>query len=276
MNLSFAKMHGLGNDFVVLDQRNNPLRLSEGQIRLMSDRRNGVGFDQMLCVEPSTHASAQFAISIFNADGGRAEQCGNGIRCVARFLERKRLIKKDKFVIESSGALIGIVLEGDGSVSCNMGVPEFEPAKIPFIADTRSTCYTLTAGGQTVSVGTVSMGNPHAVLEIEDVDTAQVEQLGPMLEHHSAFPERANIGFMQINAPDQIRLRVHERGVGETRACGSGACAAVVVGRSRGQLDERVSVELTGGSLEIFWGGEASPVWMRGPATWVFEGNIEV
>ena len=276
MNLSFTKMHGLGNDFVVLDQRERPVRLNNQQIRLIADRRNGVGFDQMLWLEHSSNPAADFALSIFNADGGKAEQCGNGVRCVARYLERKKLISTENFVIDSAGTLVGIKLESDGTVSCDMGTPVFEPARIPLRAERRSAHYNLTVDDEAVSVGAVSMGNPHAVLEVDDVDTAPVERLGPAIEHHPDFPERVNIGFMQITDRRQIRLRVHERGVGETRACGTGACAAAVVARSRGLVEERVSVRLAGGSLEIFWGGESSPVWMRGPATWVFEGNIDV
>lgn len=276
MNLSFTKMHGLGNDFVVLDQREQPVRLNNQQIRMIADRRNGVGFDQMLWVERSSNPAADFALRIFNADGGKAEQCGNGVRCVARYLERKRLIKNEKFFIDSGGTLVGIKLESDGSVSCDMGTPVFEPARIPFRVERRSTHYNITVGDEAVSLGVVSMGNPHAVLDVDDVNSAPVERLGSAIEHHPDFPERANIGFMQITDRDQIRLRVHERGVGETRACGTGACAAAVVARSRGLVEERVTVSLTGGRLEIFWGGESSPVWMRGPATWVFEGNIDV
>ena len=276
MNLSFAKMHGLGNDFVVLDLRQSPVQLSTRQIRQIADRHRGVGFDQMLCLEPPSNPSAEFAFSIFNADGGRAQQCGNGARCVARYLERKCLIDSDKFLIESQGAMIGVKLEGDGTVSCDMGAPSFEPAQVPFRADRRAARYELSADGETVSVGVVSMGNPHAVLMVDDVDTAPVERLGAVLECHADFPEHANIGFMQVTARDEIRLRVYERGVGETRACGTGACAAVAIGRCNGDLDERVSVHLCGGTLEVSWGGESSSVWMRGPATWVFEGTIEV
>ena len=269
-------MHGLGNDFVVLDQRDNPVRLNDRQIRLIADRRSGVGFDQMLWVEHASNPAADFGLNIYNADGGKAEQCGNGVRCVARYLERKKLIDQENFVIESCGSLIGIKLERDGTVSCDMGIPVFEPARIPLRANRRSEQYNLAVGDEAVSVGAVSMGNPHAVLEVEDVDTAPVERLGPAIEHHPDFPERVNVGFMQITDRRQMRLRVHERGVGETRACGTGACAAAVIARSRGLVEERVSVRLSGGSLEIFWGGESSPVWMRGPATWVFEGNIDV
>ena len=277
MDLNFAKMHGLGNDFVVLDLRASPVRLSTRQIRQIADRHQGVGFDQLLCLEPPTNPSAAYAFSIFNADGGRAEQCGNGVRCVARYLERKHLISSDNFLLESQDVILGVRLENDGAVSCDMGPPSFEPAEIPFRAKERATRYELSADGESVSLGVVSMGNPHGVLMVDDVDTAPVERLGPVLERHADFPERANIGFMQLTARDEIRLRVYERGVGETRACGTGACAAVVIGRVNGDLDERVSVHLTGGTLEVSWGaGELSPVWMRGPATWVFEGTIEV
>ena len=276
MNLSFTKMQGLGNDFIVLDQRHQSIRLTKHQIRSIADRRYGVGFDQMLCIEPATAPSARFRVRIFNADGGRAEQCGNGVRCVARYLEWRNLVNRDKFVIQSGRTLIEIRLERDGSVSCGMGVPEFAPAKIPFIAKGQSTYYDLVADGVSVSLGVVSIGNPHAVVEVDDIDTAPVARMGSVLEHHSAFPNRVNVGFMKVGARDHIQLRVHERGVGETRACGTGACAAVVVARMRGQLDERVSVELTGGTLQITWRGDASPVWMNGPATWVFEGNIDV
>ena len=276
MNLSFTKMHGLGNDFVIVDQRNKAPRFTESQIRLIADRHCGVGFDQLLCIVPSTDPIAQFALSIFNADGSRAEQCGNGVRCVARYLERKQLINSDYFKIQAGSTLISIHLSKDGSVSCDMGVPEFEPDKIPFVASQKSMHYDLVVGTERVSFGVVSIGNPHAVVEVDNVESAQVQQLGSALERHSVFPDRVNVGFMKINARDRMQLRVYERGVGETRACGTGACAAMVIARARGQLSERVFVELTGGTLEITWRGDASPVWMRGPATWVFEGNIDV
>ena len=223
----FVKMHGLGNDFVILDQRENALRLSENQIRMIADRRNGVGFDQMLCIEHARNPGAAVAFTIFNADGSQAEQCGNGIRCVARYIERKGLINSDKFLIQVNADLIAVRLEDDGSVSCDMGAPVFEPERIPLNAERMAAHYSLDVGGECIRVGAVSMGNPHAVVEVDDVDSAPVGEWGPLLEAHVDFPARANIGFMQIVTRNQIRLRVHERGVGETRACGTGACAAV-------------------------------------------------
>ena len=276
MNLNFAKMHGLGNDFVIVDRRRSEAGLEVEQMRWLADRRCGVGFDQLLSLEQASSGEADFAVRIFNADGRMAEQCGNGVRCLARYLERKGLTDKKKFFIESSERRIQVQLEADGAVSCDMGVPVFAPSDIPFEADAQAKTYSIDIAGQALSIGAVSMGNPHAVLQVDDVESAAVTEIGPLIEHHHRFHECANVGFMQITDRQNIRLRVHERGVGETRACGTGACAAMVIGRERGQLDENVCVSVTGGQMEISWGGEHSPVWMRGPATWVFEGTIDV
>jgi len=273
--LDFAKMQGLGNDFVVIDRLHGGSALSPTQLRHIADRRNGVGFDQLLCLEPGTDA-AEFSMSIFNADGSRAEQCGNGVRCLAKYAVRKGFTKRDRFAIASSGKVIDLRLLDDERVSCDMGVPIFEPGLIPFVASVQAPWYDLPLEGEIVRIGAVSMGNPHAVTQVNDVRNADVERIGALLESHSRFPNRVNASFMQVLNKDEIRLRVFERGVGETRACGTGACAAVAVGRRNGLLNANVNVQLNGGTLSISWGGGSSSVWMTGPATWVYEGKIDV
>ena len=273
--LCFAKMEGLGNDFVVVDAVAGAARLTPGQIRRMADRRRGIGFDQLLYLEPGTEG-AEFGMSIFNADGSRAEQCGNGVRCLALFAARRGLTAADNFSIQSSGRRIEVRLVGEAEVSCDMGAPSFEPAHIPFQADAKSDWYPLEVGSDEVRLGAVSIGNPHAVVAVPDAHAAPVEHLGPAIESHPRFPNRVNVGFMQVLDRGAIRLRVFERGVGETQACGTGACAAAVVGHQNGLLDERVNVQLAGGELDIVWEGGTSSIWMTGPATWVYEGKIEV
>jgi len=268
-------MHGLGNDFVVIDAINQDINLSAKQIQLIADRNFGVGCDQLLLVERPT-SNADFRYRIFNADGGEVEQCGNGARCFARFVRDQGLTDKDEISVETKTGIIYPRLESDGQVSVNMGAPKFEPASLPFSADALKSSYHITHHGEDISIGAVSMGNPHAVYKVCDVNTAPVESLGPAISSHPDFPQGVNAGFMQIVSRDHIRLRVFERGSGETLACGTGACAAMVIGRQWGELDETVKVDLPGGQLLIRWQGDAEPVWITGPATHVFEGKIEI
>lgn len=276
MRLSFSKMHGLGNDFIVIDATSRPIHLSATQLRLLADRHFGVGCDQILMVERPQTASADFRYRIFNADGGEVQQCGNGARCFARYVYERGLTKKTAIEVETAGGVIHPRLESNGDVTVDMGVPILEPAKIPFIATQRANSYELSVGDQIFDIGVISMGNPHAVLRVDDVATALVEPIGALIEHHPRFPERVNIGFMQIISNASINLRVFERGSGETMACGTGACAAVVVGRLQGVLQQQVTVNLRGGQLSITWDGEGHPVLMSGPATFVFEGTIDI
>jgi diaminopimelate epimerase len=273
--LKFSKMHGLGNDFIVIDAINQQVDLSLSQIRFMADRRFGIGCDQLLLVESAQSPDADFRYRIFNADGGEVSQCGNGARCFARFVHDTGLTDKDTIAVETASGIIYPTLHADGSVTVDMGRPRFEPAEIPFIVEERSTTYMLTVPEHgKVEIGTVSMGNPHAVMLVDNVDTAPVLKLGPLMESHPQFPERVNVGFMQLCESDRIRLRVFERGSGETSACGTGACAAVVSGIRRGLLANEVTVSLPGGDLQIRWADEDSSVWMTGPAEHVFDGEI--
>lgn len=275
MELQFTKMHGLGNDFVVIDAIHQSVNLTPGQIRFIADRHFGVGCDQLLLVEAPTREGVDFTYRIFNADGGEVEQCGNGARCFARFVREHGLTDKDRLTVATRAGIITLQIEADGQVTVDMGVPVFEPAAIPFQAGAQADAYPLElADGTTVELGVVSMGNPHAVLRVEDVDTAPVNELGPQIESHPRFPQRVNVGFMQIVDRGHVRLRVYERGAGETLACGTGACAAVVVGRQRGWLDDKVTVSLPGGDLHIRWAGPDEPVRMTGPAVSVFEGRM--
>jgi diaminopimelate epimerase len=276
MQLSFVKMHGLGNDFVVIDAFSRDIRLGTEQVRFLADRRFGVGCDQLLLVEKPGQAGVDFRYRIFNADGGEVEQCGNGARCFARFVRDEGLTDKDAIVVETASGVITLYVEADGEIRVNMGAPRFDPAQIPFTAEVEADKYPLEIGREPLTIGAVSMGNPHAVLRVEDVATAEVERLGPQLESHPRFPRRVNVGFMEIVDRGHIRLRVYERGAGETLACGTGACAAVAVGRRWGELDEEVRVDLPGGSLTIRWDGGDAPLWMTGPATRVFQGEIDL
>lgn len=277
MKLRFTKMQGLGNDFVVFDAVRQRVDLDAEFARRLADRRFGVGGDQILLVEPPRLPGTDFHYRIFNADGSEVEQCGNGARCFARFVRDQGLSDQDEIPVGTAAGAIRLYLEPDGQVRVDMGAPTFDPARIPFEAEFESedATYALDVADQTRTIGVLSMGNPHAVLIVEDVDSAPVATLGPLIEHHPDFPRRVNVGFMQILGPNAIRLRVHERGAGETLACGTGACAAVVSGRRRGRLDERVRVALPGGELMIEWRGPGHPVWMTGPAVRVFEGEIE-
>ena len=276
MPVPFTKMHGAGNDFVVFDGVSRPIQITPRKIRRLADRHFGIGCDQVLLVERPTASGADFRYRIFNADGGEVEQCGNGARCFVRFVRDKRLTAKDEIAVETLAGMIYPRLEPDGNVSVNMGVPRFEPVEVPFEAGARENVYDLEVDGRTVSVSVLSMGNPHAVQLVPDVDAAPVNTQGPQIERHARFPRRVNAGYMQIVDRRHIRLRVYERGAGETLACGSGACAAAVAGRQRGLLDDKVEVKLPGGTLRVSWAGEGQPVWMTGPAITVFEGTIDL
>jgi len=276
MPIPFTKMHGAGNDFIVFDGTRRPISLTPEKIRRLADRHFGIGFDQVLLVEPPRSPGADFRYRIFNADGGEVEQCGNGARCFVRFVRDKGLTNKDEITVETLAGMIYPRLEPDGQVTVNMGVPRFEPLEVPFEAETRAKVYDLKVGDVVVAVSVLSMGNPHAVQVVPDVDSAPVNTQGPLIERHSRFPKRVNAGYLQVVDRRHVRLRVYERGAGETLACGTGACAAVVAGRQRGLLDDKVEVKLLGGTLKVSWSGEREPVWMTGPAVTVFEGTIDL
>ncbi len=271
--LRFTKMQGCGNDFVVLDGVAQRIELTPAQIRALADRRFGVGCDQVLVVERPRHDGADFRYRIFNADGGEVEQCGNGARCFVKFVRDRGLTAKRSIRVETAGGLIEPALEGDGEVSVDMGVPQFDPAAIPFVAQAASIVTPLDVDGERVDVSVVSMGNPHAVQRVDDIERAPVQTQGPRIERHPRFPNRVNVGYMQVIDRATIRLRVWERGVGETLACGTGACAAVVAGVRRGLLDSPVCVRTRGGTLTIAWSGDGRSVRMTGPAETTFEGE---
>ena len=274
--LRFTKMHGLGNDFMVLDLVTQQVALDPQRIRAWANRKTGIGFDQLLVIEATTVPGCDFAYRIYNADGGEVENCGNGARCVPRFLVDKGLTSKTQLTFAMAMGTIVTRLENDGQVTVDMGPPALAPGQIPFLAEAQSITYPLDVAGTIIDISAVSMGNPHAVQLVNDVDSAPVASQGPVIEHHRQFPQRVNAGFMQVVDRGQIRLRVFERGSGETLACGTGACAAVVAGRLRGLLDEVVTVHTHGGILRISWQGEGEPVWMTGPATTVFEGQLSL
>ncbi|WP_159567414.1 diaminopimelate epimerase [Budvicia diplopodorum] len=274
--MQFSKMHGLGNDFMVVDAVTQNVYFSPELIRRLADRHYGVGFDQLLVVEAPYDPDLDFHYRIFNADGSEVAQCGNGARCFARFVRLKGLTNKQEIKVSTQNGRMTLSVSEDELVTVNMGEPDFEPANVPFRAPRIEKTYIFRALEHTVFGGVVSMGNPHCVLQVEDVQTASVGVLGPLLESHERFPERANIGFMQVVSRSQIRLRVYERGAGETQACGSGACAAVAIGISQGVLDEQVHVDLPGGSLTISWKGPGNPLYMVGPATHVYDGFIHL
>lgn len=275
-SVRFTKMHGLGNDFAVFDAINQPLVFDTELVKRLGDRHEGIGFDQLLVVENYTGEEADFRYRIFNADGSEVEHCGNGSRCFARFVYEQGLTQKTSIPVMTKSGRIVLDLQDSNLVKVNMGIPRLEPAEIPFIFQQRQMLYTVEIGQNSVQLAAVSMGNPHAVLQVADTETAPVALLGPSLESHPLFPKRVNVGFMQVVNPQQIRLRVFERGVGETRACGTGACAAVVAGRLQGLLAEQVQVDLPGGRLQIAWQGEGQPVYMTGPATTVYTGTVTV
>lgn len=278
MKIRFTKMHGLGNDFVVIDAVSRPLAdFSVAQLRYLSDRNFGVGCDQILWVAPAQQAGVDFAYRIFNADGSEVQQCGNGARCFARFVRDKGLTDKDIITVETLAGIIQLHIQPDGQVTVNMGAPRFAPEALPFQAEQKALYYPIEIEEEIYHIGAVSMGNPHAVLLVDNVDDAPVAQVGALLESHPRFPQRVNVGFLQVVDAKHARLRVFERGAGETLACGTGACAAAVIGQRWGKLAHQVTLQLRGGTLQIAWDGdEQSPVWMTGAAVTVFEGEIEL
>jgi diaminopimelate epimerase len=276
MHIKFTKMQGIGNDFVVIDGFSQSIELNAEQIRHLADRHFGIGCDQLLLVEKPSNNHADFRYRIFNADGGEVEQCGNGARCFVRFVHEKNLTDKTQICVETANGLIYPKLEDNGLVTVNMGEPRFEPLQIPFITDQSALTHALNIQNVQVKISTVSMGNPHAVQIVENIDNAPLQTQGPLIENHPQFPQRVNAGFMQIINPHEIKLRVFERGAGETLACGTGACAASVAGIRLGKLQSPVKVVMHGGELNIIWDGEHSPVMMTGPALTVFEGSIEI
>jgi len=276
MLVNFSKMHGLGNDFLVLDNVTQNVYLSNEQIKQLSDRNFGVGFDQVLVVEPPYDPDLDFHYRIFNADGSEVGQCGNGARCFAKFVRLKGLTNKHKIKVSTQSGKMTLFIERDGNVSVNMPVPQFEPNKIPFNAQKAEGTYILRSEDETVLCGVVSLGNPHCVLTVDDVKQAPVASLGKALSLHERFPQQANISFMEVVSPEYIKLRVYERGAAETLACGSGACAAVVVGQMQKKLNRQVLVDLPGGQLKIFWKGPGNSVKMTGPAVHVFDGQINL
>jgi diaminopimelate epimerase len=276
MQLKFTKMHGTGNDFVVIDLISQHYQLRSRDVRKLADRHFGVGCDQVLVVEPPQSPQVDFRYRIYNADGNEVEQCGNGARCFARFVREKKLTTKKIISVETSAGVIELRVRPNHDVEVNMGPPQLEPANIPFAASARADSYRLVVDGNELEIGAVSMGNPHAVLRVPNISKAGVEKLGPLIESHPDFPQRVNAGFMQVVSDREIKLRVYERGVGETLACGTGACAAVVYGITRGWLRESVTVGLPGGKLSVSWAGEGKPVIMTGPTAIVFDGTIKI
>ena len=276
MKVNFTKMHGLGNDFIVIDATKVPVNLSPEKIRGLANRHLGIGFDQLLIVEPPTMENADFKYRIFNADGGEVYQCGNGARCFARFVFDKKLSTKKQLTVETGAGKLRLHRDDSDLIIVNMGIPEHEPAKIPVQASKEARFYSVNVNGVERAVGAVSLGNPHAVIPVSDIKSASVNEWGSALESHPFFPDRVNVGFMQVINRQFIKLRVYERGAAETLACGSGACAAVVIGIERKLLDQEVKVQLLGGMLGIKWGGRGKPVFMKGPAVSVFDGQIEI
>ena len=276
MLLRFTKMHGLGNDFMVLDLVSQHAHIQPKHAKQWGDRHTGVGFDQLLLVEPPSNPDVDFRYRIFNSDGSEVEQCGNGARCFARFVLDKRLTMKRQIRVETSGGIIELDVRADGQISVDMGAPILEPARIPFQAESQALSYNVDVDGTTVQLAAVSMGNPHGVLRVDSVESAPVHTLGPKLEHHPRFPKRANIGFLEITDRQHGKLRVWERGAGETQACGTGACAAAVAAISQGWMDSPLQLELPGGRLFLEWAGPGHPVMMTGPAVRVYEGQVRL
>jgi len=278
MRIEFLKMQGLGNDFFVFDapSAGNGAGLTPDTLRALADRRTGVGFDQALMLEAPRRPNSRVFYRIFNADGGEVEQCGNGARCIAALLYARAPELGRELAMDSMGGRVHARIEHDGQVSVDMGAPDFDPRSIPWDAEGEAPIYSIAVGDETLEIGCVSIGNPHAVLRVPDVSSAPVARLGPALEHHRRFPRRANVGFMQILDRGHIALRVFERGVGETLACGTGACAAAAVGRRQGLLEAQVRVDLPGGAASVSWAGPGEAIWLTGPATQVFSGTIEI
>jgi len=275
MRLDFTKMHGLGNDFIVFDAPTDERIPSPATLRRLAHRRTGIGFDQALALQPARRAGTDVFYRIFNADGSEVEQCGNGARCIAALVGRRLGLGDRNLVLDSPGGLVEARLGMDGLVAVNMGIPDFNPASLPFEASSEAAVYPLVAAGTELEIGAVSIGNPHAVIRVLSIETAAVDRLGPAVENHPRFPRRTNVGFMEIVDSGHIRLRVHERGTGETLACGTGACGAVAVGRRHGLLGEDVKVDLPGGRLLVHWSGPGRAIWLTGPAETAFEGHVE-
>jgi diaminopimelate epimerase len=276
MRLDFTKMHGLGNDFIVFDAATPSAVPTAADLRRLSDRRTGIGFDQALVLEPPHRAGTDVYYRIFNADGSEVEQCGNGARCIARLVASRRGEVGRPLRMDSPGGVVQAQLRHDGLVSVAMGVPDFEPASLPFVAPAAAASYPLETRAGTLEIAAVSIGNPHAVIRVRSVADAPVDSVGPAVENHPRFPRRVNVGFLEIVARDHVRLRVFERGAGETRACGTGACAAVAVGRRHGPLAEEVNVDVPGGRLIVRWPGPGEPIWLTGPAETAFTGQVEL
>ena len=276
MRLAFTKMHGLGNDFIVFDAARPEQVPAPAALRALADRRTGIGFDQALVLAPPRRAGTDVYYRIFNADGSEVEQCGNGARCIARLVASRVAERERTLVLDSPGGLVNARLRGDGLVSVAMGVPDFDPRSLPFEAAAEAPSYRVDLPSGPVEFGAVSVGNPHAVIRVRSVRDAPVDTIGPAMENHARFPRRVNVGFLEIVAPDHVRLRVFERGAGETQACGTGACAAVAVGRRHGPLAEEVRVDLPGGRLVVQWPGPGEPVWLTGPAETAFEGHVDI
>jgi diaminopimelate epimerase len=276
MRLAFTKMHGLGNDFIVFDAERPEAVPSAQTLRKLADRRTGIGFDQALVLSPPRRPDTDVYYRIFNADGSEVEQCGNGARCIARLVATRAARQERPLTMDSPGGLVQARLRRDGLVSVAMGVPDFEPRSLPFEAEHELASYRIELPTGPVEFGAVSIGNPHAVIRVRSVHDAPVDSIGPAMENHARFPRRVNVGFLEIVAPDHVRLRVFERGVGETQACGTGACAAVAVGRRHGPLAEEVRVDLPGGRLIVQWPGPGESIWLTGPAETAFEGTVDV
>nr|WP_314572509.1 diaminopimelate epimerase [uncultured Pseudomonas sp.] len=276
MLLRFTKMHGLGNDFMVLDLVSQHAHILPKHAKQWGDRHTGIGFDQLLLVEAPSNPDVDFRYRIFNSDGSEVEQCGNGARCFARFVLDKRLTAKKTIRVETKGGIITLDVRSDGQISVDMGPPRMLPADIPFQADVQAHSYALSVDGQSVEIAALSMGNPHAVLRVDDINNAPVHTLGPKIEHHPRFPARVNVGFLHVVDRTRAQLRVWERGAGETQACGTGACAAAVTAISQGWMDSPLLLDLPGGRLSIEWAGPGHSVIMTGPAVRVFEGQVRL
>ena len=276
MRFAFTKMHGLGNDFIVFDAAHPDALPAADQLRALADRHTGIGFDQALVLEAPRRPGTDVYYRVFNADGGEVEQCGNGARCVAALIARRLGRGPGALVLDSAAGLVRARTRRDQQVSVAIGVPDFDPSSLPFSAETEAAAYALDVDGETLEIGAVSIGNPHAVLRVASVADAPVDRLGPGVENHRRFPRRTNVEFLEVVTASHVRLRVHERGVGETRACGTGACGAVAVGRRRGWLQPEVAVDVPGGRLAVEWQGEGEPIWLTGPTATVFEGHTEL
>jgi diaminopimelate epimerase len=276
MQIAFTKMHGLGNDFIVFDAHQPEQVPPAATLRRLADRRTGIGFDQALVLAPPRRPGTDVYYQIFNADGSEVEQCGNGARCIARLVASRAAISERALAMDSPGGIVNARLRPDGLVSVAMGVPDFDPRSLPFVADREAPSYQLDLPSGPVEFGAVSVGNPHAVIRVRSVRDAPVDTVGRAVENHARFPRRVNVGFLEIVAPDHVRLRVFERGVGETQACGTGACAAVAVGRRHGPLAEEVRVDVPGGRLIVQWPGPGEPIWLTGPAETAFEGRVDI